>query len=96
MTRAHPNIDFAMGFRYRNAREILYSLGGILLQEPTEILILPWEFATGARGKSCTYLGDSITGVHQNADFAMGFRYGNPREILYLLGGLYNKSPHKY
>ena len=56
----------------------------ILQPELAEILILLWDLATGAREKSYMYYGEFITEAHQNTDFAMGFRYSNPREMLYV------------
>ena len=53
-------------------------------------------FATGTQEKILYALQDFVTGAHPNIAFAIGFRFRNPREILYLLGGIYNSSPPKY
>ena len=43
----------------------------ILQQELAEMLILHWDFATGAREKYCIQK-DFPTGTHQNIGFAVG------------------------
>ena len=68
---------------------------GILQQEPTKILILLWDFASEPK-RNVTCISGFILGAHRNTDFAMGIRYRNAKEMLYLLGGFYYRSPPKY